>query len=343
MQAFHLLGDADDVVQDYSRLVHHVAKRFKWALSPSLEYSDLVSEGTIGLLKAYNGFDPDRGVKFVTFATRMIQWQIQRHLKEFERTLSVPSTLYELAGKILRHRLNDLPPSEIAKKLDSSEERVQEALDYLQLKLDSIDRPLPGTDNEKITIQDMIPTLDDQSGVEVREFLRSLTNRERQLVELRLSYATQREIGKVLNCSQVHVGRIQESIGEKYKRFMEVEDLAKLTKEKYLELKAQGKNDPEIRSIYGIGEPSFVRQKKEWGVFGMRKVSPGKAFEVSSRPATNEAIPEKPAIQAAPPASPAPDNSVLQRMRSELESAKSIVASFERENQLLRALLKNYL
>ncbi|MFH5185760.1 sigma-70 family RNA polymerase sigma factor [Paenibacillus sp. TAB 01] len=343
LESAHPLGTADEIIRSYSRLVHYVAKRFRWALSPSLQYDDLVSEGMAGLLKAYKKFDESKGFKFTTIATSMIQWEIQKHLRDREQVMSVPRSLYVLAGEISRQKLIDESPSEIAKILSCTEKKVEEALRYLKLKIRSLDQPLPGQDDDKMTIRDTITHTDDISKIVTQDFLESLTEREQQLVQLRLAGVTQKDIGKSLRLSQVQISRIQAKIAEKLQHYMEVDNMsaAKITKDEYLELKSQNKSDPEIRLMFKIGEPTLTRLKKEWDVTGMRKVVQHKKSEGTKKPAAKEVAAAPLITHSSEPALVSETRS--QPLRDELNIVKQIVERLERENELLRALLKNYL
>lgn len=337
----------DEFVRSHSRLVHHVAKRYKWALrSSSLDYSDLVGEGTVGLLKAYRNFDVSKGFEFSTYAVPMIRWEIQRYLRDKGgQLIRAPRDLYELGGKIIRENLKYSTPEEVSAELGCSHQKAREALDYIHMNVDSIDRPLLGLDNDKVVVQDLIPVEDDRSGVEISDFIQSLTEREQEFLRLRLSGTTQHEIGKVLGCSQVQAGRMQVKIGEKYKRFMGVETLSEpskpptktLTKAEYLKLKEQDKSDPEIRTLYALTDSALSRLKKEWGVVGMRKAVPQKSkreeVDPESMPGQLPTLVDPPTlvprqIQYDPGSNP--------ELERRLERA-------ERENGLLKALLKLYL
>jgi RNA polymerase sigma factor (sigma-70 family) len=329
MQAAHPLGDADEVIRSYSRLIHHVAKRFKWALSPSLDYSDLVSEGKVGLLKAYNSFDPERGFKFATYASRMVQWTIQQHLRQREQIMRVSDRLYFLAGSILRQGMKEERPADVARKLSCSEAEAAEALEYLNTYVESMDRPAPGTDDGKMSVQCTIPVMDDHSGIETQEFLETLTKQERLLTELRIAGMQHSVIAKELRLSFLQINGMLENIREKYRLYTEGDGMtAKLTKEKYLELHGQGKTDKAIYSSLRIEKSTFYSLKRSWGLTAgvkTKKATPGPVNEEPVSPA-------HPFVPASP-SDPWPNRAEFQHQMERLE----------RENELLRALLKNYL
>ncbi len=89
----------DQLVCQHLHLVHSLTRRFS-GLGESLE--DLIQEGTIGLLNAVDLFDPERGVKFTTYASHLITSQIQHYLRDRGRLIRQPAWVQELNAKVLR-------------------------------------------------------------------------------------------------------------------------------------------------------------------------------------------------------------------------------------------------
>lgn len=208
----------DELVTMHLPLVHHLARRFRDRGEP---HDDLVQVGTIGLIKAVDRFDPDRGVEFSTYATPTVVGEIKRHFRDKGWSVRVPRRLQELRmaiGRVsqdLSHTLGRSPTvKEIAAKLDVSEEEILEAIEaaqsYSTLSLDG------GSDAESDA-----PTLADSLGdhdgefaqVEYRETLRPLLDalpaRERQIIILRFFHnKTQSQIAEEVGVSQMHVSRL---------------------------------------------------------------------------------------------------------------------------------------
>lgn len=88
-------------------LVHRVAYRFRWAIGASLDYEDLVSAGTIGLMKACERFEPERGFAFSTYATHWIRHHVGREVANHGRTVRIPVWALEK----MRRAGDGLPPS----------------------------------------------------------------------------------------------------------------------------------------------------------------------------------------------------------------------------------------
>ncbi|MDO9377841.1 MAG: RNA polymerase sigma factor SigF [Nocardioidaceae bacterium] len=225
--AFAELARADDagrseartrLVQLHLPLVEHLAKRFRNRGEP---LDDLVQVGTIGLLKAIDRFESDRGVEFSTYATPTVVGEIKRHFRDKGWSIRVPRRLQEmrisLAGATaeLNQQLGRSPTiTEIAARLDVSEETVLEGLEsanaYSTLSLDAPD----ARSGEGGSMADVLGE-DDQAlqHVEYRESLKpllaALEPRDRQILMLRFfGQMTQSQIAQEIGMSQMHVSRL---------------------------------------------------------------------------------------------------------------------------------------
>ncbi|HEY3415389.1 MAG TPA: sigma-70 family RNA polymerase sigma factor, partial [Armatimonadota bacterium] len=140
----------DQLVCAHLELVHSVARRFM-GLGESLE--DLVQEGSIGLLNAVDLFDPDRGVKFSTYACHLIIGQIQHYLRDRGRLIRQPAWVQELNTKVARateqlfQQLGRDPQvEEIAAHLHLTEDVVQNVISARELnRVLSLSAPAEGT------------------------------------------------------------------------------------------------------------------------------------------------------------------------------------------------------
>lgn len=210
----------DRLVRDNQLLVHHVLKRFSAAAEP---YDDLTQVANIGLIKAARSFDPERGVRFCTYATAMIDGEVRHYLRD-ARLMRQPRWVRRLLGQIdeATTRLADhlgRPPgiSEIATAMNLTQESVREALALsarVELRSpqgDYRDGPEGVSDLDRrmfhsrryesfaLPIEDRL-VLDDA--------LDRLTDFERRLVEL-LFYRefTQREVAEALGVTHKKVSR----------------------------------------------------------------------------------------------------------------------------------------
>jgi RNA polymerase sigma-B factor len=126
----------DELVTIHLPLVEHLARRFRDRGEP---HDDLVQVGTIGLIKAVDRFDPDRGVEFSTYATPTIVGEIKRHFRDRGWSIRVPRRLQEMRQHIsqataeLSQKSGRSPTvAELAEALDLSEEEILEGLESSQ-------------------------------------------------------------------------------------------------------------------------------------------------------------------------------------------------------------------
>jgi len=140
----------DLLVNQYLHLVHSIARRFS-GMGESME--DLAQEGTIGLINAVDLFDPERGVKFSTYACHLITSQIQHYLRDRGRLIRQPAWVQELNAKVTRatDQLSqefgrDPSPAEVAERLNISEESIHNVLAARELnRVVSLSAPVDGS------------------------------------------------------------------------------------------------------------------------------------------------------------------------------------------------------
>lgn len=208
----------DELVEMHLPLVEYLARRFRNRGEP---LDDLVQVATIGLIKAVDRFDLDRGVEFSTYATPTIVGEIKRHFRDKGWAIRVPRRLQELklslakATSELAQRHGRSPTiAELAGHLRMSEEEVLEGLESANAySAVSLDAPDSG-DDETHAVADTLGTADDAlEGVEYRESLKPLLERlpprEKRILLLRFfGNMTQSQIAAELGISQMHVSRL---------------------------------------------------------------------------------------------------------------------------------------
>ncbi|MFS3129950.1 RNA polymerase sigma factor SigF [Nocardioides sp. Bht2] len=207
----------DALVSLHLPLVEHCARRFRNRGEP---YEDLLQVGTIGLLKAIDRFDLERGVEFSTYATPTVIGEIKRHFRDKGWAIRVPRRLQELRMQIsatsaeLTQLLGRSPtPAELAEKIGCSPEEVVEGMEssnaYATLSLDAGDDSDDGAS--------FLTTLgvDDEGleHVELRESLKpllaALGEREKTILMMRFfKNMTQSQIAAEVGISQMHVSRL---------------------------------------------------------------------------------------------------------------------------------------
>ena len=208
----------DELVTLHLPLVQFLARRFRDRGEP---LEDLVQVGTIGLIKAVDRFDPQRGVEFSTYATPTIVGEIKRHFRDKGWAIRVPRRLQELRLSIgsataeLSQSSGRTPTvAEIAAHLGISEDDVIEGLEGAQAySTSSLDAPVGGDDDAPMLadrLGDVDPSLET---IEYRESLRpllaALPSRERRILALRFFHGmTQSQIAEEVGVSQMHVSRL---------------------------------------------------------------------------------------------------------------------------------------
>ncbi|MFD5318332.1 RNA polymerase sigma factor SigF [Streptomyces sp. NPDC127098] len=215
-------------------LVKFAASRFR---SRSEPMEDIIQVGTIGLIKAIDRFEADRGVEFPTFAMPTIIGEIKRFFRDTSWSVRVPRRLQELrldlakAGDELAQQLDRAPTvAELAERLKLSEEEVIEGMAasnaYTASSLDA----QPEEDESEGALADRIGYEDhDLEGVEYIESLKpliaDLPPRDRRILSLRfVGNMTQSEIGEELGISQMHVSRLLARTLGKLRRGLMVEE-----------------------------------------------------------------------------------------------------------------------
>ena len=209
----------EQLVMSHLNLVRFLANKFKNRGEP---LDDLIQVGYLGLLKAIDRFDPERGLEFTTYATPTILGEIKRHFRDKGWSVRVPRRLQELSAKVnqatdtLTTQLQRSPTiDEIADYLDASVDEVLEAMESSSA-YSSV--PLEGTGSSE---NDDAPSIIDRYATEdselaltddrliIEEALEGFSPREREVIELRfLKGMTQIEIAEKLGISQVQVSRL---------------------------------------------------------------------------------------------------------------------------------------
>jgi len=204
-------------IEAWLPMAQHLAHRYYGRGEPE---DDLIQTATIGLIKAVDRFDPDRGVEFAGFAIPTILGEIKRHFRDRTWSIRVPRRLQELraaitaANNTLTHTLGRSPTvADIAVHLGVTEEEVLEGLEgAMAYSATSLATPIgPEGDRE---LGDTLGGYDqDLELVDLRmalgPALASLDDRDQKIVALRFyGNLTQAEIAEQLGISQMHVSRL---------------------------------------------------------------------------------------------------------------------------------------
>ena len=213
-------ADRERLVAMHENLVRYLAAKFANRGEP---LDDLVQVGMIGLINAIDRFEPERGIKFSTYATPTVVGEIKRYFRDRAWNLKVPRWLQELnlqvakANDLLAQQLGRSPTiEEIAEHVGCKEEEALDAMElgnaYETVSLDSrlaLEGDAPLTLNDSIGVQDV--DLDQiESYDDLKEAVAQLDNREKMIIYLRFFQdLSQTEVARRLNISQMHVSRLQ--------------------------------------------------------------------------------------------------------------------------------------
>jgi RNA polymerase sigma-B factor len=222
LRRYHQDGDLqarEQLIEQYMSLVRSLARRYSYR---GEQLEDLVQIGAIGLIKAIDRFDLDRGVELTTYATPNIIGEIKRHFRDKGWSVRVPRGLQELNVQLSRlveqltvqlSRSPTIP--ELAKAAGVEEEQVLEALEsgraYTSLSL-SVGGG--GGDDDDLDPLESLGTEEHQYEVsEDRAVLapgfKALDERERKILQLRFfDGLTQSQIAQQVGISQMHVSRL---------------------------------------------------------------------------------------------------------------------------------------
>jgi len=149
------------LIEHYLPLVRNIASGIIRKLRPGVELDDLISDGTFGLMRAVDAFDPARGVKFETYATPVVRGSIFNGLRSLdwvpERTRGKARALQKAMDKITQLTGRSATEEELAQELKMSAKEVYELINDLGcVYLLSLDQPLGASEDDDVAIIDTV-------------------------------------------------------------------------------------------------------------------------------------------------------------------------------------------
>lgn len=207
----------DELVSSYIYIAEILSRKF---INRGIDYDDIYQVACLGILYAVDRFDPDKGVKFATYATPTVLGEIRRYFRDKGNFIKIPRKLYEIfykAEKIRRASEGEkISTSELARMLNLSEYTIEKAYSIGDAAF------IQSLENEALADGVMLSNI---VGCEDNHFMmienddfieycmKSLTDKERNFVDLRYyKEHTQKEIADIWQVSQMYVSRMERRI-----------------------------------------------------------------------------------------------------------------------------------
>ena len=214
---------SNEEIDKYSNLIYSLTHYFEGYKNKE----DLYQVGIIGLIEAYQKYDPNYNVKFSTYAYPYILGEMKKLVREdkgikISRSITNLNNKIDKAKNILSQKLNREPSIyELSNFLEVSEEEIIEALKTINI-MQSIDEPI-NSEGKEMTLHEVISdnSMDLDTLIALKQELNNLTPYERDIITKRyIEDLSQSEVAKILDITQVKVSREEAKIKRKIKQNM---------------------------------------------------------------------------------------------------------------------------
>ena len=218
----------EEYIKGNLRLVLSVIKRFD---SSSESADDLFQIGCVGLMKAVDNFDPERLVRFSTYAVPMIVGEIRRYLRD-NSSIRVSRSLRDTAYKAIyakegyvRRYMKEPTVQEIADEIGIAKEDVVFALDAVQTPM-SLHEPVYNDGGDALYVMDQVSDKKNREenwveDLSLSEAMKRLPNRERRIIDMRFFEGkTQTEVAQEIHISQAQVSRLEKNALKSMKTYL---------------------------------------------------------------------------------------------------------------------------
>ena len=211
----------NEIIEHYMYIAEILSKRFA---NKGIEYEDIYQVACLGLVLAADRFDPDKGVKFATFATPTIMGEIKKYFRDKGFFIKIPRKLYEVfkrAECISRGMSTQAStPEELSRLMKIPADTIKKAYDAGDVSFIRSLEQEAYSDSELMYLDTVGD--DDKSFmmIENKDFfdycLKSLDDKEREFVNLRFyKEYTQKQISKLWNVSQMQISRFEKKVLQK--------------------------------------------------------------------------------------------------------------------------------
>jgi RNA polymerase sporulation-specific sigma factor len=215
----------EELILTNSPLIKSVLRRY---IGKGVDYDDLYQLGCLGFVKAINKYDMKYNVKFTTYAMPLILGEIKRFLRDdgvIKVSRSVKSLFVRIKRYLAEHSGDETAPTveEIAREFDIPREEIVFAMEASHLPLSLYEKGDREGGEDNLCLADRIAGNDDKDFIDnlmLKNMLTALPERERKVILLRyFRNATQSEVARTLNLSQVQVSRIEQKVLADFRSF----------------------------------------------------------------------------------------------------------------------------